>query len=105
MIGALRFQIDILSATNAGDEAGGRAVSYAPVATVWSAVDQLSSVVASEGARTQRLKRIKAYVRNRSDFALGGRIRHQGVDYEIVSIESDDERGRRVFLICEEVAK
>lgn len=103
MIAALRYQIDILAASKAADEAGGSVVSWAPAATAWSAVDQLSSVVSTDGARQRRLKRIRALVRNRAGFELGGRIRHAGADYEIVSIETDDERGRRVFLICEEV--
>jgi head-tail adaptor len=73
------------------------------VATIWAAVDELSSVAAVSGDRSRRVKRIKAFVRARPDFDLGARIRHRGGDYEIVSIESDDERGRRVFLIGEEV--
>jgi head-tail adaptor len=102
MIGHYRYQIELLARAETPDGAGGAAVQYAPVATVWSAVDQLSSVGGLSGDRARRLKRIKAWVRSRPDFKLGARLRHQGDLYQIVSIESDDERGRRVFLICEE---
>jgi head-tail adaptor len=33
----------------------------------------------------------------------GRRLRLEGRDYEIVSVESVDERERRVVLVCEEV--
>lgn len=103
MIAGLRFQIVLLARTATADEAGGASVAYAPAATVFAAVEQLSTIAARTGDRTRRLRRISAMVRSRSDFALGGRLRHQDADYEIVSIEPDDDRGRRVFLICEEV--
>lgn len=102
MIGHFRYQIELLAPTETPDGVGGAQVQYAPVASVWSAVDQLSSVGGVAGDRARRLKRIKAWVRSRPDFTLGARLRHRGDLYEIVSIESDDARGRRVFLICEE---
>ena len=104
MIGGFRYQIDLLARSEAPDDAGGVAASYAPAASVWAAVDILPAVPAPAGARTMRLKRIKALVRSRADFVIGARVRFQGDDYEIVSIESDDARGRRVFLIGEETA-
>ncbi len=103
MIGALRYQIEILAATRTIDEAGGASLAYAPGAQVWAAVELLPSVAAVGDDRTRRLRRLSALVRARADWAIGVRIRFDGADYEIVSIESDDERGRRVFLICEEV--
>lgn len=102
MIAGFRFQIELLTRTEAPDEAGGAAIAFAPVASLWAAVEQLSSIGVIAGGRARRVRRIKAMVRNRPDFEIGGRIRHDGVDYEITSIESDDERGRRVFLIGEE---
>jgi head-tail adaptor len=101
MIGYYRYEIDILETTRRPDGAGGARTLHQPIARVWSAIEQLPAA-AGDGPGEGRLRRIKAFVRNRIEFALGRRIRWGGDDYEIVSIESDDERGRRVFLICEE---
>ena len=103
MIAGFRFQIELLARGEAPDGAGGAAVSWQPAASIWAAVEHLSAVGAVIGDRGRRIRRIKVLVRSRSDFVIGARIRYEAVDYEIASIDSDDERGRRVFLICEEV--
>lgn len=102
MIGALRTLVDILGPAETPDDAGGARVDWAPAATVWAGVARLPSTPDFSGDRRRRLRRIKALVRARTDFVLGGRIRCEGVDYEIVSIEEDDARGRRLLLACEE---
>jgi head-tail adaptor len=104
MIGALRTRIEILGAAATPDDGGGASVAWAPVASVWAGVARLPSTPDFAGDRRRRLKRVKALIRARNDVALGGRIRHEGADYEIVSIEEDDARGRRIVLACEEVA-
>lgn len=105
MIAGFRFQIELLAPSVAPDEAGGAAISHAPAATIWAAVEHLSAIGAVIGDRGRRIRRIKALVRSRADLGIGARIRYESVDYEIVSIEQDDERGRRVFLIGEEVVQ
>jgi head-tail adaptor len=104
MISALRTRIELLGATETPDDGGGASLAWAPVAILWAGVARLPSMPDFTGDRRRRLKRIKALIRARSDVALGGRIRHDGADYEIVSIEEDDARGRRIILACEEVA-
>ncbi|MCB2099062.1 MAG: head-tail adaptor protein [Parvularculaceae bacterium] len=104
MIGALRYRIELLAREETPDEAGGAAVVFAPATEIWAAVELLASVSSLAGERTRRLRRIRALVRARPDAAIGARIRHGGVDYDVVSIETDDEKGRRVFLIGEEAA-
>ncbi len=105
MIGALRYQIDILEREEAPDGAGGAAVSWSVAKQVWAAVQLLTATPALIGERTRRLRRIKALVRTTPDYDIGGRIRIDGDDFEITSVESDDERGRRVYLICEEAVQ
>ncbi|MEZ5920949.1 MAG: head-tail adaptor protein [Parvularculaceae bacterium] len=102
MSGVFRYELDLLAETNAPDGAGGVARSFQPQSTIWAGVEYLPSVNGVSGDARARLKRIKALVRARSDLAIGARVRFQGADFEISSIESDDERGRRLFLICEE---
>lgn len=105
MIGALRYQIDLLDRVETPDEAGGRSATWSLSATVWAAVDDLPSIGVVVGGRGRRVRRIRALVRARAGLLIGGRMRHAGLDYDIVSIESDDERGRRVFLIGEEAVE
>lgn len=102
MIAGFRYQIELLARNAVADEAGGFSVAYAPVTAIWAGVDELPAVSVGDGGRTRKARRIKALIRSRNDTPIGARIRFDGVDYDVVSIESDDERGRRVFLICEE---
>ncbi|HNR76706.1 MAG TPA: head-tail adaptor protein [Parvularculaceae bacterium] len=104
MSGPLRYQIELLTRSETPDAGGGVSVSYAPGVQIWSAVDLLPSINGASGDRTRRLRRVRALIRNRADISLGVRFRFDGADFETVSIESDDAKGRRVFLIGEEVA-
>lgn len=103
MIGALRNRIELLTFTRFDDDAGGGAVVWLPGPEIWAEVTRLTATRDVAGDRTRRLKRIAAVVRHRSDIALGQQIRFDGGNYEVVSIESDESRARRLTLICEEV--
>lgn len=105
MIAGFRFQVELLKRSEMRDEAGGAVVTWAPAGAVWAAVEHLSAIGAVIGDRGRRIRRVKALVRSRPDLAIGARMRFEAVDYDIVSIESDDERGRRVFLIGEEAVE
>lgn len=99
MIGKFRRLIGFLAAEETPDEAGGRRVSFVPTDSLWAAVELLSPVEGADGAPRRRLRIL---TRARADFALGARLRFEAADYEIASIESDDDKGRRVFLTAEE---
>lgn len=99
----MRHLIDILSPSRTPDEAGGAAVSWALVETVWARVERLAGSRDFAGDRTNRLRRIAATIRFRSDVGLGQRIDDQGVRYEIVSIEAPDGPDRYLVLVAEEV--
>lgn len=103
MIGALRHKIELLTPSRDDDEAGGAQVSWLPGPDTWARVERLTSVRDISGDRETRLKRIAATMRYRSDIVLGWRVRFDGADYEVVSMESDDGRDRRLTLVCEEV--
>ncbi len=103
MIGALRHKIELLTPERTEDEAGGASVAYLSGPELWADVERLSSTRDFAGDRENRLKRIAATIRFRSDIALGTRIVFAGETYETVSIESDDGREKRLTLICEEV--
>ena len=103
MIGALRHKIELLTLSRIADDGGGATVAWLPGPDLWARVERLTSTRDIAGDRTQRLKRIEATIRYRTDVVLGQQIRFEGDPYEVVSIESNDDRDRRLTLICEEV--
>lgn len=103
MIGAFRRRIEILASSRVGDGAGGASIAWSPVESLWAGVERLSSAPDVTGEASRRLKRIAASVRARSALAIGQRVVLDAEIYEIVSIESADDKERRLTLICEEV--
>ena len=102
MIGELRHKIERLTPARTEDEAGGAAIDWISGGELWAAVERLTSTRDFAGDRENRLKRIAVTVRAGA-FDLGTRLVFSGEIYEIVSIESDDGRDKRLTLICEEV--
>jgi SPP1 family predicted phage head-tail adaptor len=103
VIGELRKRIEIRRPERAADGAGGALVAWSTVETVWAGLRRLPSVRDLSGDRNAILRRIAATIRARSAVRLGQRVRVDGVDYEITSIESEGERDKRLTLICEEM--
>jgi head-tail adaptor len=103
VIGSLRNTVILLNRVETPDEAGGASVAWEASATIFAGVELLPAIAGPADDRARRLQRLKVLVRARPGLALGGRLRAFDRDYEIVSIESDDDRGRRLYLICEEV--
>jgi head-tail adaptor len=101
--GSLRHKVELLAAARTADEAGGASIAWSADAEIWARVERLTSTRDFSGDRDNRLKRIAVTVRWRAGLSLGARVRFEDADYEIVSIESDDGRERRVTLVCEEV--
>lgn len=102
MIGGLKHQIDLLTATRTADAGGGFTVAHAPAARIWAAVTQLPAIVAQSGGRQTRVQRIEARIRRRHAVSLGQGLDWRGVRYEIVSIEDEGADERYVTLIAEE---
>ncbi|MEM8772640.1 MAG: head-tail adaptor protein [Pseudomonadota bacterium] len=102
MIGSLRDRIELLTALRTEDDGGGASIAWLPGPEVWAEIAQLTAVRDVAGDRSRRLKRIAATIRHRSDISLGQQLRFANDNYEIVSIETDDGRARRLTLICEE---
>lgn len=102
MIGALRHKVTLLTPQRAADQGGGGAVSWLAGPGLWAGIERLTATRDFSGDRANRLRRIAAVVRFRSDVELGARLRFDGADYEIVSIEDEGEN-KRMTLVCEEV--
>ncbi len=103
MIGELRHKIEWLNPARTNDEAGGAAIAWTSGGELWAGVERLTSTRDFAGDRENRLKRIAVTIRYSAEISLGGRLRFAGDDFEIVSIESEDGRDKRLTLICEEV--
>lgn len=104
MSGAFRHQVTLLSGAVIDDDGGGVTLVWTPITEFWANAEYLSSVADFLGDKRRRLKRVALTIRKRLDVVLGGRLIFDGATFEVVSIESDDEQGRRLILICEEVA-
>jgi len=102
MTGNLRHKIERLERVRVPDEAGGATIIYHNVGEHWASVETLSPIRDIAGDRRAFLKRIAAEIRKTPDIICGGRIRYEQSIYEVVSIETVDERQRRVVLIAEE---
>lgn len=103
MIGLFRKRIEILAETRIDDGAGGARLEWSLVEAAWAAVERLASTRDFSGDRRTQLRRIAATIRWRPAAMPGRRLRLEGRDYEIMSVESVDARERRVVLVCEEV--
>ncbi|MEM6415005.1 MAG: head-tail adaptor protein [Pseudomonadota bacterium] len=100
MIGRLNSEITLLSESALADGGGGNQIAWTAGATIWADIEELSSSSNIAGDRNVRLRRIAARIRQRSGLTLGGRIRLVDTDFDITSIEDDDDG--RIALICEE---
>lgn len=104
MIGLMNRRAELLAPGRVPDEAGGAVLGFTHKEYAWAQIERLASTQDLSGDRGKRLRRIAATLRYRPDVRLGERLRLDGVDYEIVSIESADGRDKRLVLVCEEVA-
>lgn len=102
MIGGLKHKVELFTSQRVADAGGGGAVTWIAGPSFWARIERLTSSRDFSGDRSNRLRRISAAIRYRNDVSLGDRLRLEGVDYEITSIEDDGE-GKRRTLICEEV--
>ena len=102
MIGALRHKIELLTPSRIDDGAGGAAIAWLPGPELWARVERLTSTRDFAGDRNNRLQRIAASIRYRTDIVLGQQLKFDNDNFEVVSIESEDDQDRRLTLICEE---
>lgn len=102
--GDLRHKVQIQNPTEATDSQGGAEFTWATVATVWAAIEPLSSREQSYRSEIQEIAthkvtmRYTALVTSRSRILFGSRV------LDIVSRVSAEERGEQLVLICNEVS-
>ena len=103
MIGPLRHKLERMTLSRIPDTGGGAASLWQVAGEIWARVDYLTPIRDLTGDRRVYLKRIAAEIRPHSTFCEGDRVRHADREFEIVSIETVDDRQRRMILIGEEV--
>ncbi|MEO0400303.1 MAG: phage head closure protein [Pseudomonadota bacterium] len=101
MIGKLNAEVTLLTLSSVADGGGGALANWTAGAVVWADIEELSSATDIAGDRSVRLRRIAATIRQRAGLILGGRVRFDGVDFDVTSIEDADD-DTRVTLVCEE---
>lgn len=103
MIGPLRHKLERLVSQRIPDDGGGAAINWQSMGELWARVEHLTPIRDLTGDRRSFLKRIAAEVRPYTALSEGDRVRYNATDFEIVSIETIDDRQRRMTLVCEEV--
>jgi len=102
VIGSLRHQIELYAPSRLADGAGGASLEWTLVETVWAGLERLASTRDFAGDRNNRLRRLAATIRKRTDVDLGARVRFEETLYEIVSVEAGAGDEKTMTLICEE---
>ncbi|MEM8987909.1 MAG: phage head closure protein [Pseudomonadota bacterium] len=102
MIGRLRHRVALQSAARTGDGGGGGSVAWTTFANVWADVRTLRSSDDAAADRDARLKRYRITLRHRDDVTFETRLVYRGAALEILSIQTEAERGRWLVLDCAE---
>lgn len=97
-IGMLTERVQLKRRVTTGEDEGGEAVTFSPIATVWARVRRLAvrqSLAAD--ARGQEISH-GVVMRFRTDIAPGDRIVWRGRTLQVLA--ADDLAGRRAYLNC-----
>ena len=101
-LGAARRRLVLEVPVPLPDDAGGRAETFSPVATVWAQVRWRSGNERSRAGREEQVARFEIIIRWRAGVNAGmrftGLIAGQSTTYGIIS--AGDPDGRRTWLVC-----
>lgn len=100
--GRLRHHVVVESAAGAPDGAGGEAIAWDAVATLWALVEP---VAAGERIVAGHLSSVVTHtvtMRYRPDIAGGMRILHRGRALRVLAVHDPDERRRYSVARCAE---
>lgn len=99
--GSLTQRVTIERVTLTQDAAGQPVESWAPLATVWAAVEPLNGreYFAASSAQSEVTTRIR--IRYRPGLTSADRVNHDGALHNIRSVINPNSKGRELVLMCE----
>ena len=98
--GQLDQRVAIERVTYTQDEIGGMLEAWAPLATVWAAVEPLNGREFFAASTTLSETTTRIRIRYRPDLTVLDRINHGGVLYDITSIINPRSGDRELVLMC-----
>ncbi len=104
LAGAINRRVTIQAVTDTTDAGGGRAQTWAMLATVWARVEPLSG---DERARAEQVAADLSHrvtVRYRDDVTPRHRLLYGSRVLKILAVRDADEKHERLELLCAEVA-
>lgn len=101
-IGSLRRRVTLQAETHVSDEAGGYAVGWSDVATVWAEITPLSGQERYAARRLQAQATHRARLRFREGVTAAMRLAYGGRVFNIRSVLNRSEAGRWLELLAEE---
>ncbi len=101
-IGSLRRRVTLQAETHVSDEAGGYAVGWADVATVWAEIAPLSGREYYISRRLEGHVTHRVRMRYRPAVTTSMRIAYDGRVFNIRAVVNRSEAGRWLELIAEE---
>ncbi len=101
-IGRLRYKVELQSATNSSDGAGGYTSSFNTIASLFADIRPSSGDESYRQGKVQDKTTHKIYIRHRNDVKTNYRISYDQRIFNIKSILNIDERNRFIELTCTE---
>ena len=98
-IGTLTDRVQLKRRIVSGEDEGGQAAIFSPIAYVWARVRQLSSRPSVDGDVRGPAVTHSVVMRFRNDLNPGDRISYRGRDLDVAG--AADLNGRRVYLSCQ----
>ena len=97
--GRLRHRVEIEEQISERDSDGVLVTYWAPVASVWAAVEPVSVKEWIQSGQMQSEVKARFVIRYRPDIRASMRIVHRGLYYNIVGAFSDKESGREYLTL------
>ena len=98
--GQLDQRVAIERVTYTQDEMGGVIYTWAPLATVWAAVEPLNGREFFAASTTLSETTTRVRIRYRPDLTVVDRINHNGTLYDIQAIINPKSGDRELVLMC-----
>jgi len=101
--GELRRRVTIQAKVASRDTFGAETVSWAPIATVWAAVEPMLGREFVEARQLTAELTTRIRVRYRSGITPLMRVVHGSETYEVVSVQHVRSERRELVLMCREI--